>query len=136
LAHHWSRASTQVAEMDKAFDYAMRAGDRSTRQLANDEAILYYRQALDLLTASGRSEDDPDRVEVLISLGEAQRRAGDPAHRETLLEAARRARRRDDAEQSARAALANTRGGISSALGAVDLERIAALEAALDGLPV
>ena len=133
LAHHWSRASLDPAETSRAIDYSIRAGDRSALQLANDEAMAYYRQALQLIDAS--ADDDPRRLDLLISLGEAMRRAGDPAHRELLLDAARLAQRRGDIPQLARAALANTRLGIASALGEVDLERVAVLESAVDAFP-
>jgi tetratricopeptide (TPR) repeat protein len=69
---------------------------------------------------------------LLVTLGEAQRRAGDPAHRETLLAASRLAQERGDASALARAALANTRGNLFSSVGVVDTERVAALEAALE----
>jgi tetratricopeptide (TPR) repeat protein len=68
---------------------------------------------------------------LLISLGEAQRRAGDRAHRETLLEAAHLAADRGDADAQVRAVLANGRGAWPTALGETDHERVAALEAAL-----
>ncbi|MCA1846044.1 MAG: AAA family ATPase, partial [Actinobacteria bacterium] len=133
LAHHWSRASAPAADTARAVDYALRAGDRALAQLANDEAVVYYHQALELLDASQRP-DDHQRTATLISLGEAQRRAGDPAHRETLLRASQLAAEHDDADALARAALANTRGTWASAIGEVDDDRVAALEAALDAL--
>src|SRR5581483_11417846 len=68
---------------------------------------------------------------LLIALGEAQRRVGDTAHRETLLEASGLAVERGDAEAAARAAPANVRGPLSSAVGEIDRERVGALEAAL-----
>jgi tetratricopeptide (TPR) repeat protein len=129
LAHHWARASAPAAETHKAVDYATRAGDRALAQLAHDEAATYYRQALDLLPTAG--EADGQRVELLISLGEAQRRAGDPSHRETLLEAAHLARQSDDADALGRAALANTRGHLMTTFGVVDEEKVATLEAAV-----
>ena len=49
LAHHWARAAAPAAETAKAVDYATRAGDRALAQLAHDEAVAYYRQALELL---------------------------------------------------------------------------------------
>src|SRR5262249_47913581 len=55
---------------------------------------------------------------------------GDPAHRETLLDAAALARRIEDAGLLARAALTNFHQSVSST-GGVDLERVAALEDAL-----
>ena len=69
----------------------------------------------------------------MIARGEAERMAGDPAYRLTLLEGARLARELGDVERLARAALANNRGFSGSAQG-VDRERVAVLTAALDGL--
>ncbi len=127
LAHHFARAG----DRRKAVDYNARAGDRALTQLAHDEAVAYYHQALDLLGAS--DSDEARQTELLIALGEAQRRAGDPAHRETLLNAARLAEERSDADALARAALANQRG-MFSRLGGIDSDRVASLEAALCGV--
>jgi class 3 adenylate cyclase/tetratricopeptide (TPR) repeat protein len=136
LAYHWAKASAPVSDTTKAVDYARWAGDRALAQLAHDEAVGYYRSALDLLDAAGDG-DDPRRLELLISFGEAQARAGDPGFRETLLEAARLARHPGDADALARAALASARGGLSigGTIGVVDAERVEALEAALSTLP-
>ena len=134
LAHHWARASAPAADTARAVDYAARAGDRALAQLAHDEAAAYYRQALELLGVAEGLADDGRRVGLLIALGEAQRRAGDPAHRETLLEATRLADGRGDAEALARAALANSRGHFFSSVGKVDTQRVAALEAALEAV--
>jgi tetratricopeptide (TPR) repeat protein len=129
LAHHWARGSAPAAETARAVDYATRAGDRALAQLAHDEAAAYYRQALELREVAGGSPDT-QHCELIISLGEAQRRAGDPGHRDTLLEAGRLAQQLGDADLVARAALANRRG-LFSRIGAVDEGRVAALEAAL-----
>ena len=136
LAYHWAKASAPVTDPTKAVDYARRAGDRALAQLAHDEAAAYYRSALDLLDAAAGPGDGVGRLELLVLLGEAQARAGDPGARETLLEAARMARDRGDADALARAVLANTRGGLSvgGRLG-VDAERVETLEAALSTLP-
>ena len=64
----------------------------------------------------------------------AQRQAGIPDFRETLLEAARLAQRSGDQERLVQAALANNRG-FFSALGVVDDERVEVLEAALRAVP-
>jgi tetratricopeptide (TPR) repeat protein len=75
---------------------------------------------------------EPDEAldcELRIGLGTAQRQCGDPAHRQTLLDAARQAITLDDTELLARAALANSRGSFSVA-GGVDHERIEVLRAA------
>jgi class 3 adenylate cyclase/tetratricopeptide (TPR) repeat protein len=133
LAHHWARASAPAAETGKAVDYAIRAGDRALAQLAHDEAVTYYRQALELLDVAPVSLED-QRIGLLIVLGEAERRAGDTAHRETLLRAARLAAEMGDPDALARAALANTRGMYSSSVGEVDEERVAVFEAAVDAV--
>jgi tetratricopeptide (TPR) repeat protein len=69
-------------------------------------------------------------MDVLIALGEAQRRAGDPAFRETLLGVARMAQGYGDDGALIRAALATNRG-VWSAVWTVDRDRVAVLEAAL-----
>jgi hypothetical protein len=132
LAHHWARASAPAADTARAVDYATRAGDRALSQLANDEAVTYYGQALELLD-TGAVTGGTARLEILIALGEAQRRAGDPAHRETLLGAAGLAQESGDADALARAALANSRG-IFSIGTRVDSERVAVLDAALTAI--
>ena len=131
LAHHWAKASAPVTDVAKAVDYARRAGDRALALLAHDEAANYYTSGVDLLDASGADPIDPRRLDLLIGRGEAQRRAGDPGYRQTLLDAAHLARRLGDAGALARAALANTRGNIYSAALQVDAERVEALEAAI-----
>ena len=129
LAHHFARAR----DMQKAIDYGYRSGDRALAQLAHDEAAAYYRQALELVDAADGPDAEARRCELLIALGEAQRRAGDPEHRQTLLDAAHLAQRLDNAAALARAALANNRGFFSVGEG-VDAERVAVLEAALEGI--
>ncbi len=131
LAHHWAQAAAPAAEAAKAIEYATRAGDRALAQLAHDEAVSYYRQALELLEAHEGGHGGDLRVDLLISLGEAQRRAGGAEYRETLLDAARAARQRSDDEAFVRAVLANSRGMLMSAVGQVDFERVETLEAAL-----
>ncbi|MGH9011392.1 MAG: ATP-binding protein, partial [Acidimicrobiia bacterium] len=132
LAHHWARGAVQAAETARAIDYAVRAGDRALAQLAADEAAAYYRDALELREVSG-SAPDRDHCRVLIALGEAQRRAGDPAHRETLLSASRLAGELHDPALLTAAVLANRRG-LFSRLGQVDQERVTAIELALDAV--
>ncbi|MDQ1402333.1 MAG: hypothetical protein QOG03_649, partial [Actinomycetota bacterium] len=75
--------------------------------------------------------DDPIRAALLVGLGDAQRQAGDPVHRQTLLDAAHLADRLGAADLLVRAALANHRG-LPSASGAVDEERVAVLELAIE----
>jgi len=130
LAHHWAMATTAV-DLVKAATYARMAGERALKELAPDEAVRWYRQALELQGQEAEANSS-ERCEALIGLGTAQRQTGDPAHRETLLEASRVASALRDGNLAARAALANHRGTAgSSAFGEVDQERITAIEWAL-----
>jgi class 3 adenylate cyclase len=130
LAHHWALAAAPAAETARAVDYAARAGDQALAQLANDDAVRYYRKALELLAMIEGADGGDRRLELMIGLGEAQRRAGEPASRTTLLDACGLARRLGRGEAMARAALANSRGTFSE-LGVVDTDRVRALEDAI-----
>ncbi|MHC1559505.1 ATP-binding protein [Actinomycetospora sp. C-140] len=127
LAHHWSRAPADPGSRRRAAGYAARAGERAGAQLAHDEAVRSLRAAVDLLPGG----DEDGRVALLVSLGEAQRRAGHAAHRQTLLAAAGLARSRGDADGLARAAIANSPGSKPSVFGVTDADRVATLEAAV-----
>ncbi len=131
LAHHWSRA-LRPADTAKAVEYAMQAGAGALASLAPDDAVRWYNQALESL---GPDADTRRRAEVLVGLGEAQRQAGIASFRETLLEAGDLADQTNDVPLLVRAALANTRG-FFSAVGGVDGERVAAIDRALERLPV
>jgi tetratricopeptide (TPR) repeat protein len=90
-------------DLDKGLRYAQRAGDRALALLAYEEAARLYRMALDALDL-GRP-DDRTRCELLLSLGEAEARAGNtPAAKEAFLTAAGIARRIGSRRQLARAA--------------------------------
>ena len=112
-----------------ALAYAARAGDEALEKLAPDDARRWYEVSLELLTRI-RASDDAQECGLLVKRGEAERQAGDPRFRETLLEAAAIAQRIGDDGGLVRAALANTRG-MQSETGVVDQERIATLDAAL-----
>jgi len=128
LARHWA-AGTQPARADKAIDYARRAAERALDQLAPDEAVRWFTQALELL--DGRTESDEElRCELLIGLGDAGRQAG-VSFRRILLDASRRALALNDVNRLVRAVLANNRGRTSS-LARVDEQRIELLETAID----
>ena len=101
-------------------------------RLAPDQGIAFFQQALDLLEDAG-IDDAARRCELLIGLGVAQRNAGDPAHRRTLLDAAGLAQAVGDNEMLARAAIENSRGYASFA-GKADLERLAVYEAAYEAI--
>jgi class 3 adenylate cyclase len=127
LALHWGKVGT-AADLPKAVGYARAAGERALEEVAPSEALRWFEQALGLLPAGGETRE---RCDLLLGLGEAQRQAGDPAFRETLLEASRLASELGDADRAASAALANNRGQVS-AFGQVDNDRLAALERALE----
>ena len=108
LARHWFSA-TQPIDLAKAISYSRQAGDAALDALAPADALRYYAQALDLYPQA----TDPDPVlgiDLAIGLGTAQRQTGDPAFRDTLLDAARRAADLGDTDRLVAAALANDRG--------------------------
>lgn len=128
LARHWLNASTDGAS-ERAIRYARLAGDAALSALAPAEALRYFSQASELMTRV----EHPDPVltlDLAIGLGTAQRQTGDPAFRETLLEAAQQAADLGDTKRLVAAALANNRG-FYSAVGSTDAEKVAVLETAL-----
>ena len=127
LAHHFLQAAPG-GWAAKAVDYAARAGERAMRLLAYEEADRLFAGALAALELL-----DPDpgrRAELLLALGRAQVRAGDPAARDTLLAAAGAARSLDRADLLAAAALAFR--AFSRYPGVVDEEVAALLQEALE----
>jgi hypothetical protein len=131
LAHHWLEGG-RASDAPKAVGYARRAGDHALEQLAPDEAMRWYRRALNALSGA-YAADDRTRGELLVCLGDALNQSGDPSFRATLLGAAMLAQELGDAGLLIRAALANTRGFVSAS-GTVDEERIEVLEAALEAV--
>jgi len=122
LALHFEQAGDPV----RAIEYRSRAGEHAVAQLAYELAAEHFRQVVAMLDTTPSEQ----RCDLVIAQGEAQRRAGDPAYRSTLLSAARLAQQLGDRDRLARAALANNRGYASSAEG-VDRDRVAMLHAAL-----
>lgn len=131
LAYHWQRGHT--ASFSKAISYARRAGEQALANLAPDQALRWFTQALEELGTAGEVSE-ADRCDLMILIGEARRQSGEAAYRETLLAAGEMASRMGDGERMAKAAMANTRGWLSNVV-AVDAERIAALQAAIDAVP-
>lgn len=125
IAHHWARA-IGPSSTAKAAEYAQRAGEHALAHLAPDEAVRWFRQAMELTVAGATNR----RCEILVGLGTAQRQAGDTEHRETLLEAGRIAIDLGDDELLVRSTLANNRGEVSR-IGDVDDQRIEMLQAAI-----
>ena len=131
LAHHFFEA-VPVAGAERAYRYALLAGDRATRLLSHQEAAESYGRALELSERLDQA-DATLRSELLIARGEAQSRAGDTkAALATLEAAADAASAVSEPERLGRAALAYETAGVltgSRGPAAVDLLRRA--EAAL-----
>jgi DNA-binding CsgD family transcriptional regulator/tetratricopeptide (TPR) repeat protein len=91
LAHHF-RASGLGADVERAIDYAIRAGQSADAALAFEDAINLFQNALDMIEAT--SDESPQRrCDILLLLGNAQREASDyPQALETLKAAAAVAR--------------------------------------------
>ncbi len=128
LAHHF----TAAGDPSPALHYAELAGHEALDGMAPDEAVRWFGQACTLLDTL-QPDDVRRRCDLITQLGIAQRLAGDPAYRRTLLEALSWAEAIDDPRRMAVAALANTRGYYSAA-GEVDVERLAGLRATLERL--
>jgi DNA-binding SARP family transcriptional activator len=121
------------SDFDKALVYAQRAGDRALAQLAYEEAARLYRTALDTMDLAG-SSDERARCELLLSLGEAEARAGNtPAGRTAFAEAAEIAQRLGLAQELARAA-AGYGGRIVWGRAGADRRLVPLLEAGLAAL--
>ena len=112
----------------KAITYARQAGEAALAALAPDDAVRYFSQALELATHSIEST----RTGALLSCSawvSAQRQAGVPGFRETLLDAAPGPGSR--CHRSARGQRWRTTGDGYLQVG-VDTDKVAVLEAALE----
>ena len=134
LAHHFARAGSN-GDLRKAIEYGARAGEHAISQLCYERALVHFRQSVELIDAADPAGLVRRRCDLVIAQGEAERQAGDPAYRRTLLDGARLAQELHDPERLARAALANNRGFYSSGEG-TDRDRVLVLHAALDAYDV
>lgn len=71
LAFHFGESKDAV----KALPYIIRAAERAAARFANEEALAYYRSALDL--APRTSATPETRTRILIGLGDSQTHIGD-----------------------------------------------------------
>jgi hypothetical protein len=115
----------------KAIGYLRAAAAQAQQRLANDQAAALYRRALDLADQA-EPRDPHQRCDLLIELGNAERRAGLPRARRTLLEAVDSAITLSDGASAARAAFGAGRGGIFNMAGSIDSERVGVLRRTLD----
>jgi tetratricopeptide (TPR) repeat protein len=88
----------------RAIDYAQRAGRRASFALAYEEAARHFRMGLALVELLDGPMDER-RIDLLLSLGDVQARAGDLSSRETFLQALELARQSGTPQQLARAAI-------------------------------
>jgi tetratricopeptide (TPR) repeat protein len=103
LALHFFEAAKD-GDVEKAVEYARRAGDRTASLLAYEEAVRLYGMALEALEVLRPA--DGARCDLLLAMGDAQARAGDQsAARETFLAAADLATELALPEHLARAAI-------------------------------
>jgi DNA-binding SARP family transcriptional activator len=124
--HHWVSAAP-AGHVDQALEACRRAGKAALAVLAFEAAARHFSTGLDLL---GQSAPSAAGVDLLLGLAESLFRTGQPEHRRHLEAAWRAVADLDDPALAARAALCCARG-YWSAFGAVDEERVAAIELAL-----
>jgi hypothetical protein len=132
LAYHFSEAGPDGEATSRAVRYGLAAAEQALQARALGDAEARFHQVLGLL-------DDPAtaaasaRIAALCGMGEAQRDQGNAEFRTTLLEAGWLAQASADTPTLVRAALANSRG-LPSMIGAVDSDRVAITEAALESV--
>lgn len=124
LAHHFFEAAPG-GDVDRAVEYARRAGDRALELLAYEEAARFYGLALQALEF--RQPVDPvTRCALLLATGDALARAGNtPEAKQTFVAVADAARASGLPRELARAALGY--GGRSSWLRAGSDDRLVPL---------
>ena len=127
LAHHFAEAAPG-GNVDRALDYAERAGREAMRVRAYERAGQLFELALDI--SEQRAFDSVRHADLLLALGLARTRAGDPAARDTLLAAADAQRPTSRPEALAQAALGIHVFNLSP--GVPDDVSIALLEEALE----
>jgi predicted ATPase len=104
LALHFGEAAPH-GDVDKAIDYALRAGERDDTLLAYEEAARHFTMALQALTLQ-EPVNASKRCQLLLALGNAQRKAGEfPQALETFQRAATSARTLGSEEALAYAAI-------------------------------
>jgi DNA-binding SARP family transcriptional activator len=127
LAHH-AFAARGVDGPERAIRTSRLAAQEALSGLAYAEAARHYQRALEALEQDSGA-DGREQCELLLAVGEAQARAGDPVAEPTFLEAERQARELGDAELIARAVLG--RCGVGVTIVGIDEARAGALEEAL-----
>ncbi|HZQ79240.1 MAG TPA: AAA family ATPase [Acidimicrobiia bacterium] len=132
LARHFGHAAS-LGDVDRAVDYARRAGHQARAELAFEEAAAHYRQGLSVMERPG-GLDTALRCDLEIALGGVLRQAGEPTYREVLRSAADAARTLRDPLRLGEAVLAFSPTAFGGAMGARDDAVVQLAEEALAGL--
>ena len=129
LAHHFYEAAPG-GDVQKAVDYARRAGDQAMGRVAWEAAATSYERALQAMDLTATANDEV-RTDVLLALGRALNMGGAdrPRWRAVFYRAAELARRNGDSERYARAVLGFS--DLETNPGEVDAEVVRLLEDAL-----
>jgi class 3 adenylate cyclase/tetratricopeptide (TPR) repeat protein len=134
LSYHFSEGAPG-SDIDRAVDYATRAGDHALAVFAYEEAAEHFERALQALELADHV-DESRRAQALLGYGVAHLRAGDGAAADPALsEAAEIARRVGPPELFGRIALATAAWFSGTLQIAVDPSMAALLEEALAYLP-
>jgi tetratricopeptide (TPR) repeat protein len=145
LAHHFFYGCAAGGPVDKAVDYAVRAGEQCNRRLAYEEAAKQYHlavQAHERILLAGNSDMESadgslvrQHCELTLALGQAQSRAGDTTTaRQSFTSVADLARRTASAEVLGRAALGVAgRWGVRSGIDPAALALLGEAAKALGG---
>ena len=130
IAYHYSLGGSAV-DPAKALEYSIRAGEQATSALAFEDAVGHYARAISCRGAGLASSRE--RCELLLALGEAQRRSGlwDES-KDSFRKAASLARRISDGSTLLARAAIGFCGFIAQA--PVDREAVALLREALSVL--
>jgi DNA-binding SARP family transcriptional activator/tetratricopeptide (TPR) repeat protein len=126
LAPQLARHAELGGLLDEAQRWATAAGELALSHLAPSEAVRWFGTALDHASTLGRP--DAERADLLVRLGEAATRAGDPRALETIRRGAELAEACGADATLIRAALATTRGSLRSLWAG---EQLAIVEAAV-----
>jgi len=117
LANHFLRGAAG-GDVDKAIEYAIRAGRRASSRTAYEEAAAHYERALEALEAH-RQGNEIRRCELLLAIGDALKKAGDIARAGEILERAADCARRS-AQWESLALVALTMAALLPTSGTID----------------
>ncbi|UCD57294.1 MAG: AAA family ATPase, partial [Candidatus Hydrogenedentota bacterium] len=81
LAYHFAEGARAGGEVEKAIDYAVRAAEYATEQIAYEQAVAHYERALEAQELQ-QPPDELLRCNLLLALGFAFVNAGDPSRAE------------------------------------------------------